>query len=130
MQNIFLEISIVICLAAMLAVIFRSLKQPAILAYILTGIIVGPLGSFNFSNKEVLHLMAQFGITLLLFMVGLELKLSGLRSIGKVALIIGISQVVFTSMIGLDTIQNGVPTPVGLCVHFFVFFIIIRIFMG
>lgn len=100
MQNIFFEIAIVICLAAFLAVIFRSLKQPAILAYILTGIIVGPLGSFNFSNKEVLHLMAQFGITLLLFMVGLELKLSGLRSVGKVAFIAGISQVVFTSFTG------------------------------
>ena len=100
MQNIFLEITIIICLAAFVAVIFRWLKQPIILAYILTGILVGPLGFFNLSNKDVLQLMAQFGITLLLFMVGLELKLSDLKSVGKVSLLTGIGQIVFTSLIG------------------------------
>jgi len=100
MQNIFLEITIIICLAAFVAVIFRWLKQPIILAYILTGILVGPFGFFNLSNKDVLQLMAQFGITLLLFMVGLELKLSDLKSVGKVSLLTGIGQIVFTSLIG------------------------------
>ncbi|MDZ4228447.1 MAG: cation:proton antiporter family protein [Candidatus Levybacteria bacterium] len=100
MQNIFLEITVIICLAAFFAVVFRWLKQPIILAYILTGIIVGPFGLFNFSDKDVLQLMAQFGITLLLFMVGLELKLSDLKSVGKVSLLTGIGQIVFTSLVG------------------------------
>ena len=100
MGNIFLEITVIICLAAFFAVIFRTLKQPIILAYILTGIIIGPFGFFNFPNKDVLQLMAQFGITLLLFMVGLELKFSDLKSVGKVSLITGVGQIVFTSLIG------------------------------
>ena len=100
MQNIFLEITVIICLAAFFAVIFRWLKQPIILAYILTGIIVGPFALFNFSNKDVLQLMAQFGITLLLFMVGLELKFGDLKSVGKVSLLTGVGQIVFTSLIG------------------------------
>ena len=100
MGNIFTEITVIICLAAFFAVIFRTLKQPIILAYILTGIIIGPFGFFNFANKDVLQLMAQFGITLLLFMVGLELKFSDLKSVGRVSLITGIGQIVFTSLIG------------------------------
>lgn len=100
MQDIFLQITVIICLAAFFATIFRWLKQPIILAYIFTGILIGPFGFFNFSNKDVLQLMAQFGITLLLFMVGLELKLNDLKSVGKVSLLTGIGQIVFTSSIG------------------------------
>ena len=80
MGNIFLELTLIICLAAFFAVVFRKLKQPIILAYILTGIVIGPLGFFNLGSKDILQLMAQFGITLLLFMVGLELKLSASSS--------------------------------------------------
>lgn len=100
MQNIFLEITIIVCLAAFFAVIFKWLKQPIILAYILAGIVIGPFGFFNLSNKDVLQLMAQFGITLLLFMVGLELKLNDLKSVGKVSLLTGAGQIVFTFLIG------------------------------
>src|SRR3989344_2772428 len=100
MGNIFLEITIVICIATVLALVFRLLKQPLILAYILTGILIGPFAFFNLSGKEVLQFMAQFGITLLLFMVGLELRISDLKSVGKVSLITGIGQIVFTSAIG------------------------------
>lgn len=100
MQNIFLEITLIICLAAFFAIVFKWLKQPIILAYILTGIALGPFGFFNLSSKDILQLMAQFGITLLLFMVGLELKLSDLRSVGRISLLTGIGQIVFTSLIG------------------------------
>lgn len=100
MHNIFLDITVVICLAAFFTIIFRWLRQPVILAYILTGILVGPFGIFGLSNKEMLQLMAEFGITLLLFMVGLELRLSDLRTVGKVSLLTGIGQIVFTSAIG------------------------------
>ncbi|MDZ4227846.1 MAG: cation:proton antiporter family protein [Candidatus Levybacteria bacterium] len=100
MPNIFLETTVIICMAAFFAVIFRWLKQPIILAYILTGILIGPFGFFNLSSKDLLQLMAQFGITLLLFMVGLELKLNDLKSVGRVSLLTGIGQIVFTSLIG------------------------------
>ncbi len=97
MEIIFLEITVILCLATILAVIFRLLKQPAILAYILTGVLVGPLGFVNLANREILVLMGQFGIALLLFLVGMELKFSDLRSVGKTVLVIGTSQILFTS---------------------------------
>lgn len=100
MAPIFLEITIIICLAAVLAVIFRFLKQPNILAYILTGIIIGPLGLLSIQNHDFIQTLAEIGITFLLFMLGLEIKLKDLRSIGKVAIIISVSQIFFSFLFG------------------------------
>lgn len=100
MENIFFEITVVIFLAAILSVIFRFLKQPSILAFIITGIIVGPLGPFQFQNHDLMEALASIGITLLLFMIGLELKLNELKSVGRVALLAGSLQMIFTSLAG------------------------------
>lgn len=97
MESIFLEIAVVVMLSAVLAIVFKFFKQPTILAYILTGIILGPLGIFHLSNPESLQTLGAMGITLLLFMLGLELKLHELRSIGKLAAIVGVLQMVITT---------------------------------
>lgn len=90
MDIIFSEITIIICLVAILSVIFQRFNQPAILAYILTGIIVGPLGIFDIHNQDILQVLSSLGITLLLFMLGLEIRFRDFLSIGKDALIISI----------------------------------------
>ncbi|MEX2012786.1 MAG: cation:proton antiporter family protein [Candidatus Levyibacteriota bacterium] len=102
MGNIFLDITVIICLAAFLSLVFRFLKQPPILAYILAGIILGPLGIFHLQGggDEALRSLSEIGITLLLFMLGLELRFSELKSVGKVSLIVGLGQVIFTSAVG------------------------------
>lgn len=100
MGHVFFELTVIICLAAALAVIFRLLKQPLILAYIVTGIIIGPLGIFHPGSNDMLHTMGELGITLLLFILGLELRFSELRSIGKVALTVGFLQITGTFLAG------------------------------
>lgn len=100
MDNIFLEITLVIVTASLLSILFRALKQPAILAYILTGIIIGPFAVLKIQNLEIMRAMGQFGITFLLFMLGLELRFSELRTTGKAALIIGTVQLIITTFIG------------------------------
>ena len=60
MGTIFFEITIIICLATVLAVVFRLLKQPTILAYILTGVLVGPFALFHIQNKEILSNFFMF----------------------------------------------------------------------
>lgn len=111
MGSIFLEITVVIGLATLLAVFFRLFKQPPIIAYVLTGIIMGPLGVVSLHHTEVLEAMAQFGITFLLFMLGLELRLSELKSVGKVAAIAGFGQVIVTAIIafGLSVLLGFTP---------------------
>ncbi len=100
MENIFFQITVVIFLAAILSIFFRFLKQPPILAFIATGIIVGPLGPFQFQNSALMQSLASIGITLLLFMIGLELKLTELKSVGKASLIAGSLQILLTSIAG------------------------------
>lgn len=100
MGEIFFEITIIVCLAAFFSFIFRFFRQPPILAYILTGIVLGPLGLLNLQGQEVLVSLAEIGITLLLFMLGLELKFSELKSVGKASVIIGLVQIIFTSLVG------------------------------
>lgn len=88
-----MEITVLLSVAAILALIFRHFKQPGILAYILTGILIGPIGQLRFQNHQDLQSFAQLGVTLLLFTLGLELKFSHLRSLGSYILIIGVAQV-------------------------------------
>lgn len=100
MSSVFFEITLIICLVSVLTIILRFLKQPPILAYILAGIIIGPFGQLQLHNQDVLKTMGEFGIALLLFTLGLELKLSHLRTFGKTALVIGLNQIVFTWVLG------------------------------
>ncbi len=100
MSGIFLEITIVICLAAFFSIVLRFFKQPPILAYILTGIVIGPFGQLQLQHTQELRMMAELGITLLLFMLGLEFKLKDLRSIGKTAFLVGIPQILLTFLAG------------------------------
>lgn len=106
MDLIFFDVTVILVVAAIVSIIFKIIKQPAILAYIVTGIIIGPLGLLPIENKEVVRSMAEIGVALLLFMLGLELKINDLKSVGKVALITGVGQIVFTSIIGFLIITS------------------------
>jgi len=105
MDPIFLEITAVLIIASLLSIFLKLIKQPVILAYILTGIVVGPLGLLTIENRDVIRFMAEIGITLLLFMLGLELKIRDLKSVGKTAVATGVGQIIFTSMIGFAISQ-------------------------
>lgn len=100
MHSVFTELTIIVSVAAILAILFRILRQPPILAYITAGILLGALNFFHVANTEILKTLGEFGITFLLFMLGLELKISELKSVGKVAAIAGLGQIIFTSIIG------------------------------
>ena len=100
MGSIYTELTLIIVLAAGLSIFFRFLRQPPVLAYILAGVILGPLGIIHLQGKEVITSLAEIGITLLLFMLGLELRFSELRSVGKVSIITGLAQILFTSVVG------------------------------
>lgn len=98
-MGIFFDITVIICIAAFLSIVFRIFKQPEILAYILTGIIIGPLGLFHISDHSILQTMSQFGITLLLFMVGLEINFKDLLSQGRKLFLIALSQILLTILV-------------------------------
>ena len=92
-NNLFLQISIMLAVTVSLAFIIRSLKQPLLVAYMISGIICGPaLLNLLHGNASVYHAFSNLGVVLLLFIVGLELNFSYLKKIGRSSLIIGLFQ--------------------------------------
>jgi Kef-type K+ transport system membrane component KefB/voltage-gated potassium channel Kch len=105
MNSFFFELTTVLILAGLVSFIVSLLNQPSIIAYILTGLIVGPLGYYRLQQGDAFSAMAQIGITLLLFMVGLQLDIGQLKRVGKTALLVGLGQVFFTSLIGFGILR-------------------------
>ncbi|MEK6839368.1 MAG: cation:proton antiporter [Nanoarchaeota archaeon] len=105
MEDIFLEVGIIIIATTILALIFRLFKQPPIVAYIFTGVILGPLVLNIITTSEILDIFSKIGIAFLLFVVGLSLNVKILREVGKVSFYTGMGQVLFTTIIGYFVIK-------------------------
>lgn len=95
-----MELTLVIIIATTLGLVARTLKQPPILAYIATGILVAIFESLRIANVELFGTFSQLGVMFLLFMIGLQINYSSLRLVGRTSLIVGIAQIVFTFIIG------------------------------
>jgi Kef-type K+ transport system membrane component KefB len=101
MENIFLQFSILLGITVSVAFVIRMLRQPLIVAYILAGIISGPVFLNVVQGSEnILKSFAQFGIVLLLFVVGLNLNLKHLKFFGKDIFVGGSLQFLFTAGFG------------------------------
>jgi Kef-type K+ transport system membrane component KefB/Trk K+ transport system NAD-binding subunit len=98
--EIFVELSKILAITVIITGIVRLLKQPAIIGYILTGIVAGPVFLNIIDSTDTLAAFSQIGVALLLFFVGLNLNPNVIKDVGKIALITGLGQVVFTTSIG------------------------------
>lgn len=94
----FSQISLLLVVAAGAGIVAKYLKQPLLIGYLFAGFALAALGIVT--DVGVFSGLGQIGVTLLLFLVGLEMNLRELPSIGRVALIVGIGQVAFTSLLG------------------------------
>lgn len=100
MTSVVFDLAIVILIAAVFGVIARIFKQPTILAYLATGILIAAVGMLAVGANETFTAFSELGIMLLLFMVGLEINYTSLRLVGVQSLILGLGQIVFTFGIG------------------------------
>ena len=99
-MEIFIQISYLLLVVLGVSFIMRLLKQPLIIGYIFSGILVGPLIFNLIPQTEVLDVFSDIGIAFLLFIVGLHLSPKVIKEVGKISLITGVGQVVFTSIGG------------------------------
>lgn len=99
-QSVFYEIALLLVVAAGVGLIGHLLRQPLIVSFIVVGILVGPAGMDIVRSGEHIELLAQLGIALLLFLVGIKLDVKLIQSLGVVSLMTGLGQVAFTSIIG------------------------------
>jgi monovalent cation:H+ antiporter-2, CPA2 family len=79
-------LAIVLCVAAVTTVVFQRLKQPVVLGYLLAGMIVGPHVVVPLeADSHTVHTLAELGVILLMFSLGLEFSISKLLSVGPTA---------------------------------------------
>ncbi len=96
----FYELTALITLAAVIGFIGLLLHQPMIVSFIAVGVLAGPSALGIVRSHDHIELLAELGIAVLLFLVGLKLDLKLIRTLGPVALATGLGQVIFTSVIG------------------------------
>ena len=98
--NEFIVLSLILIIAVAVSGFMRLLRQPLIIGYIITGVIVSRY-IINITDSSVsISTFAEIGVALLLFLVGLNLNPKMIKEVGKVSIITGVGQVVFTSLIG------------------------------
>ncbi len=95
------DIVIIVVAALLGGVLAQRFKQPLILGYILAGIVVGPYtGGVTVSGVHELELLAEIGVALLLFALGLEFSLKDLQPVRGIALIGAPLQILLTIAYG------------------------------
>lgn len=98
--DIFAQLSVVIVIAAVVAFIMRLLKQPLIVGYIITGILVGPSLLHLVSDSHAFEAFSEIGIALLLFIIGLELSVAVIRKLGKPVFLTAVALLLSIGTIG------------------------------
>ena len=96
MATLFVEFSLLLLIVIAFSIVMRLLRQPLIIGYILTGILISPALLDLSQSQESLRLFSEMGVAVLLFIVGLNLNPSVIRDVGKVAVITGLGQMLFT----------------------------------
>ncbi|QIB67049.1 cation:proton antiporter [Kineobactrum salinum] len=96
----FYEWAALLALAAAVGFIGLQLRQPMVVSFIAVGVLAGPSALDLVQSQQSIDLMAELGIAVLLFLVGLKLDLKLVRTLGMVALATGLGQVLFTSLFG------------------------------
>jgi Kef-type K+ transport system membrane component KefB len=97
---LFYEIAALLVLAASVGFVGLMLRQPLIVSFIAVGILAGPSVLDIARSDAQIDLLAELGIAVLLFLVGLKLDFNLVRTLGPVALVTGLGQVVFTTVFG------------------------------
>jgi len=87
--------------ATLIAVVLQRARQSTIVAYLLTGMLVGPSGLGLITNRQAIELMAEIGVVLLLFTIGIEFSLEKLLRMRQVVLGAGSRQVGLTIVVVL-----------------------------
>ncbi len=105
LPDIIIDLALILGAAAMVVLIFKKLKQPLVLGYIIAGVLVGPnlpllpsIGDFN-----TIKIWAEIGVIFLLFGLGLEFSFKKLIKVGGPSSITAVFEVIAMSLLGFFT---------------------------
>lgn len=98
------DLTLITIYAGITTLIFKKLKQPMVLGYLLAGILAGPY--FNFvptvTDNENLGMWAEIGVIFLLFGLGLEFSFKKMLNVGKAAMITAMINILFMLFLGYN----------------------------
>lgn len=96
------DLGLILGAAGVTTLLFKKIKQPLVLGYILAGLLVGPHIHFlpTVTDNESIHIWAEIGVIFLLFSLGLEFSFKKLVKVGGSASITAVVEVVFMLTIG------------------------------
>ena len=107
-----LQFMLIIVTATILGIVARKLNQPVLLAYLLTGLLLGPTALNIGQETQTITLMSELGLGFLLFLVGIEMNLKEIKTILRPVSIIAVGQTV---------LQTGLAFVVPLALGFDLF---------
>jgi CPA2 family monovalent cation:H+ antiporter-2 len=102
--NFLQDLAVVMIVAGLVMVVFRRLKQPVVLGYIIAGMIIGPhTPPYALIHDEgTINTLAELGVILLMFSLGLEFSLRKLTSVGAPALLAALTEIVLLFWAGFE----------------------------
>jgi monovalent cation:H+ antiporter-2, CPA2 family len=109
LPHLFVNITLAMGAALLGGVLARFLHQPVILGYVLGGVLIGEFTPGPVGDVHQLEVLADIGVAFLMFALGVEVSLSTLLSVGRVALLGGVLQIVASMAVGV-----GIAALVGL----------------
>ncbi|AOV95316.1 hypothetical protein AQV86_05360 [Nanohaloarchaea archaeon SG9] len=92
--------ALMIITAAVLGAVARKTKQPTVIAYIITGLLLGPFFLDIIAETEGTKLLGELGLSFLLFLIGLEIKLDEIREIFSEVSVIAVAQISVSAVLG------------------------------
>ncbi len=111
------DLLILLAASVPIAFIFHRLRLPTIAGFMITGVLIGPYGLRLLQNVEAIELMAEIGVALLLFTIGLEFSLRRLLEMKRLVLLGGTLQVVISIMV-VTSLAYGLGRPVTQAIFF------------
>lgn len=109
------ELAVVVVAALGCGLIMRHFRQPILLGYIVAGAVLGPSGFGLVENREQIQLLAELGVLMLLFFIGMELNLRDFRAVWKVAVLTTAFQIA-VSCLGMYLLGLLLDWPLALTV--------------
>jgi Kef-type K+ transport system membrane component KefB len=107
-----LDIGLALVGAGFLAIVFTRIRIPTVAAFLLAGVLLGPVGQV-ISDEGAIDTIAQLGLILLLFLIGLEIDMRSLVASGRTVLMSGLLQFPLTVVFGLLAAQGLLLIGVG-----------------
>ncbi len=100
MDNVFIQLAVVLSLSSFFGFVVYKLKLPLVVSYLITGVVLSFLTVFDVTHSLVLHVLPEIGIAFVLFLIGMELDLREVKSLGFPIIISAVGQVVISTLLG------------------------------